>query len=542
MNPASLSTQLVKRAAALAVTRYGVDQKRVGRALQAVLQAQADGVSGDLLDMLVVQKLITADQADEMRLQLKDPNAATALDLVEIPKPTPTPPPAAPESQRTPVPPTRSGYFLRTLGGYRLLRRLGEGGMGTVYLGYGQEQERQVAIKVLADRLASNRAYVDRFLREARNGARLDHPNVVHTIEAGRDEASGKHYLVMEYVDGPSARTLLDRQGKLPVGQAVNITLQIARALDYVHAREFVHRDIKPDNILINSAGVAKLADLGLAKCIADASQLTGAKQGFGTPYYMPCEQAVDATKADARCDIYALGATLYHLLTGEVPFPGETHVQIAERKLAGQFTPVGTIIPAAAALDPILARMLAREPDDRYSKASQLIRDLERTGLDSDTEPAEGDGNPDTADESSECAGQVTQFDVQIQPNGNELWFVRYRERDGQWCSLRASVSQIKERLKAGTLPPACEVCRESLGKYRPVATCPEFGLPRKNGVPTPALTPPPAVNGRSPTPPPAAAATASANSRGLLVAGVLLALVVGTAGALFYFLGLGH
>src|SRR6185437_10492879 len=171
--------------------------------------------------------------------------------------PTPAIPP--PETVRTNLAPTRSGYFLRTLGGYRLLRRLGEGGMGTVYLGYIESQDRQVAIKVLADRLASNRAYVDRFLREARNGSRLDHPNIVHTIEAGKDEASGKNYLVMEYVDGPSARTLLDRQGRLPVRQAVHIILDIARALDYVHAHDFVHRDIKPDNILINPAGVAKL-------------------------------------------------------------------------------------------------------------------------------------------------------------------------------------------------------------------------------------------------------------------------------------------
>jgi serine/threonine-protein kinase len=557
VNTPSLPTELVKRAAALAVSRYGVDQKKVGRALQAVLQAQADGISGDFLDMLVVQKLLTPAQADELRLQLKDPNTATLIDVpavaaapkvTVVPTPTPTPPPPTSETPRPSVPPTRSGYFLRSLGGFRLLRRLGEGGMGTVYLGYNQTDSRQVAIKVLADRLASNRAYVDRFLREARNGSRLDHPNVVHTIEAGKDDTSGKHYLVMEYVDGPSARTLLDREGRLPVRQAVHITLDIARALDYVHARDFVHRDIKPDNILLNSEGVAKLADLGLAKCIADASQLTGAKQGFGTPYYMPCEQAVDATHANARCDIYALGATLYHLLTGEVPFPGETHLQIAERKLAGDYTPVGKLIPQAARLDPILAKMLAREPEDRYANAKALIKDLERTGLASGAPvKVETKGDPDTDDETAPSSAQLTQFDVA--PNGtNDLWYVRYRERDGQWSSLRAPVGQIRERLRAGSLPPACEVSREALGKYRPVSTVPDFGG-RSKASPTPTLTPLPptiaATNGHTPkakaaVPPAIPLATSPASSPGVVAGVVLLAAVVSAAGVLFYFFGL--
>lgn len=543
MNTPSLPTEFVKRAAALAVSRYGLDQKRVGRALQVVLHAQADGISGDLLDMLVAQRMLTQSQADELRLDLKDANAITAVDVPAERKPasvTPVAETSPPEAPRTSIPPTRSGYFLRTLGGYRLLRRLGEGGMGTVYLGYGEAQDRQVAIKVLADRLASNRAYVDRFLREARNGSRLDHPNIVHTIEAGKDEHSGKNYLVMEYVDGPSARTLLDREGRLPVRQAVHITLDIARALDYVHARDFVHRDIKPDNILINADGVAKLADLGLAKCIADASQLTGAKQGFGTPYYMPCEQAVDATKADARCDIYALGATLYHLLTGEVPFPGETHLQIAERKLAGDYMPVSAIVPEAASLDPILAKMLAREPDDRYAHASALIKDLQRTGLD-ERFAMNTEADEDTADEESESAAQLTQFDLPTPPNGaGELWYVRYRERDGQWCSLRASVPQILERLRAGSLPPAAEVCRESQGKYRSVSTVPEFGG-RPKTVPTPSLTPPPptTANGRTRAKTPTRPPSARGNPR-VVVGAVLIAAVVGAAGALFYFLGL--
>src|SRR5262249_5674656 len=155
-------------------------------------------------------------------------------------------------------------------------------------------------------------------------------------ITVGQDRSSGKHYLVLEYVDGPSAHALLQRFGRLAVGDAVHIALDIARALEHAHSRSIVHRDIKPDNILLTQSGVAKLSDLGLAKRTDEASNLTAARQGFGTPYYMPYEQAMNAKYADGRSDIYALGATLYHLVTGEIPFSGATHLEIVEKKNIG--------------------------------------------------------------------------------------------------------------------------------------------------------------------------------------------------------------
>src|SRR5262249_44265887 len=150
-------------------------------------------------------------------------------------------------------------------------------------------------------------------------------------ITVGRDEMTGLHYLVLEYVDGPSALDLLDKYQRLPVGDAVHIALDIARALEHAHSRNIVHRDIKPGNILITLSGLAKLADMGLAKRTDEASHLTLARQGFGTPYYMPYEQAMNAKYADGRSDIYALGATLYHLLVGEVPFPGSNSLEIVD-------------------------------------------------------------------------------------------------------------------------------------------------------------------------------------------------------------------
>ena len=272
---------------------------------------------------------------------------------------------------------------LRSLGDYRFLRRLGEGGMGAVYLGWKEGDETQVAVKVLNDQLAGSQSYIDRFYREAKSGKLLNHPNIVRTLHYGQDEKTHKHYLVMEYVDGPSAQALLNQFGRLSVGDAVHVVLDVARALEHAHSRNIIHRDIKPDNILITRSGVAKLADLGLAKRTDEASHLTSARQGFGTTHYMPYEQAVNARSADHRGDIYALGATLYHLCTGAVPFTGDNHLDVVEMKRLGEFPLASSLIKEAPnALDAILARMMARQPRDRYQTASELIVELERSRL----------------------------------------------------------------------------------------------------------------------------------------------------------------
>src|SRR5262249_47439060 len=160
-------------------------------------------------------------------------------------------------------------------------------------------------------------AFVARFYREAQSSSVLNHPNIVRGISVQQDGPTGKHYLVLEYVDGISAHALLNKLGHLAVGDAVHLGLDVARALEHAHSRNIIHRDIKPDNILIARSGLAKLTDFGLAKRTDEASHLTAARQGFGTSYYMPYEQALNAKQADGRSDIYALGATLYHLLTG---------------------------------------------------------------------------------------------------------------------------------------------------------------------------------------------------------------------------------
>lgn len=271
----------------------------------------------------------------------------------------------------------------RTVGGYRLLRRVGEGGMSTVFLSYDVPGRRAVAVKILADHLASQREFVNRFYREARLSRLLYHPNIVQGLAAGYDPVAVKHYLVLEFIDGPSAHTALTQLGRLPVGVAVKIGIDIARALDFLHGRNYVHRDVKPDNILLPPDGGAKLADLGLTKRLNDDTHLTWIHQGVGTSYYMPYEQAMNAAMVDGRSDIFALGATLYHLLTGQVPFPGATHEEVVREKEHDVFRPLRELNPnVPPALEEIVAAMLARDPRARFQRAENLAVALEQTGL----------------------------------------------------------------------------------------------------------------------------------------------------------------
>jgi serine/threonine protein kinase len=289
----------------------------------------------------------------------------------------------APGNDERPDTPDGSPGEPQTVAGYRLLRRVGEGGMSTVYLSYDVPTRRAVAVKLLADHLAGRHEFVNRFYREARLSRILHHPTLIQGYAAGYDPVANRHYLVLEFVDGPSAHTALTRTGRLPVGAAVRIGIDIARALAFLHARNFVHRDVKPDNVLLHPDGGAKLADLGLAKRLSDDSHLTSVNTGVGTSYYMPYEQALNAALVDGRSDIFALGATLYHLLTGQVPFPGATHEEIIRGKEHDRFVPVRKLNPdVPAGLADILANTLARDPRARFQDADHLADALAATRL----------------------------------------------------------------------------------------------------------------------------------------------------------------
>jgi eukaryotic-like serine/threonine-protein kinase len=476
-----------KRAAQLAVSRYGAAAAKVQRLYQQVVQAQTKGQTVDLLDTLVGQQVLTATQAQELRAGLDTTHMDTNYRPTNGEAPgkngTSRPAVAKPTAELT-------VYDLRQLGDYRLLRRLGEGGMGAVYLGYQEGDHRHVAIKVLPEQLAGNQVAIDRFYREAKSGALLNHPNIARNLAAGQDKATGKHYLIMEFVDGPSALELLQRQGQLSVGDAVHIALDIARALEHAHSRNIVHRDIKPDNILITQSGVAKLTDLGLAKRTDEASHLTAARQGFGTPYYMPYEQALNAKYADGRSDIYALGATLYHLVAGEVPFQGANHLEVVDKKNIGEFPPASSYNPAVPlALDDILAKMLARDPPDRYQTASELIVDLDRSGL-AAAVPSFIDADRAMQDpvmrERLTAPAQPTAPDLHVAQretrpemrNGQpDIWYLRYRDNAGRWCKAKATTEQVLRRLREGRFSGNVEASHLHGGEFQPLGSFAEFG-----------------------------------------------------------------
>jgi len=265
------------------------------------------------------------------------------------------------------------------LPGYEILLKIGGGGMGTVYKARQISMDKTVAIKVLASKFADDAEYIARFTREARAAGHLNHPNIVQGFDVG--EQDGKHYFVMEYVPGTTVGTILTRQGSIDEPRALRIALQISRALRHAHSHGIIHRDIKPDNIIINPEGVAKLADLGLAKSVAPGadSSVTLDGKALGTPYYASPEQAEFSTELDIRTDIYSLGATLYHMVDGNVPFDGPTPAAVMAKHLANRLPSVDEMArsfsPWTAA---IVHKMMAKDRLKRYQTPDELIADLD--------------------------------------------------------------------------------------------------------------------------------------------------------------------
>jgi eukaryotic-like serine/threonine-protein kinase len=269
--------------------------------------------------------------------------------------------------------------FIDTLfdGRYQITRKLGSGGMANVYLAEDQELGRRVAIKVLDDRHASDNQFVERFRREAKNAAGLSHPNIVSIYDRG--EAEGSYYIAMEYVEGRTLKELLVARGPSPIGIAIDYTRQILSALRFAHRNGIVHRDIKPHNVIVDGDGRVKVMDFGIAR--AGASQMTEAGSIIGTAQYLSPEQARGAP-VDQSSDLYSTGIVLYELLTGSVPFTGDTPVEIAMKHLSQPPEPPSTRRPEIPRdLDYVVLRALAKDSSERYRTASEMDSDLERIG-----------------------------------------------------------------------------------------------------------------------------------------------------------------
>ncbi|WP_439624632.1 WD40 repeat domain-containing serine/threonine protein kinase [Gemmata sp.] len=265
------------------------------------------------------------------------------------------------------------------LGPYRILDQIGSGGMGQVFLAEHAHMRRRVAVKVLPLRLATDKAMVERFYREARAVAALDHPNIVRAHDVGCHR--GTHYLVLEYIEGRSLADRLAAGGPLPVGLACAYVVQAAAGLKHAHDKGLAHRDIKPGNILVDRDGVVKILDMGLARFFEDErDRITrdlDAGSVMGTADYVAPEQLTDSAAADHRADIYSLGATFYHLLTGRPPFDGTTTAKL----LAHQVRPVAPahvvrpeVPPAVSA---VIERMMAKAPADRYQTVGEVVTEL---------------------------------------------------------------------------------------------------------------------------------------------------------------------
>ncbi|MBY0524287.1 MAG: serine/threonine protein kinase [Gemmataceae bacterium] len=256
------------------------------------------------------------------------------------------------------------------LGNYKVLERIGSGGMALVYLCEHVTMRRRVALKVLPTSNAQNAEYLKRFYREARATAGLDHPNIVRAYDVDQDE--NRHFLVMEYIEGALLMDLVHRFGPLPVERAAHYVSQAAIGLQHIHEAGMIHRDIKPDNLIVDRAGTVKILDLGLTRFCGDSEILT--RGVLGTPDYLAPEQCLDSHRVDIRADIYGLGGTLYFLLTGSPPFPEGTLAQKLTWHQTKQPKSIRSHRPEVPAeLEMIAAYMLAKNPQHRYQTPADV-------------------------------------------------------------------------------------------------------------------------------------------------------------------------
>jgi serine/threonine protein kinase len=349
----------------------------------------------------------------------------------------------APETYNTAV---------QSVGDYDLLDKIADGGMGTVFKGKHRQSGQVVAIKLLASHLAKNPTYLQRFEKEYLAVRDLNHPNIVAALAQG--VCSGRPYLVMEFVDGESLGDRLEREGRLSESEAIRIIVQAARGLQRAHHQGLVHRDIKPDNIMLAADGTVKLADFGLVKELEADLNLTRTSRGLGTPHFMAPEQFRNAKYADARCDIYSLGATLYMMVTGKMPFAACAPLDAWMKKVNNDLVPARTIVPdLSEQVNGAIHRAMDPEPADRPASCQEFIDDLTTT--------------------------TPRKFPVKIkEAPGNELWYLQYRDEQGKLHMVKGKMSGIRRSLKEGRLGDASNVvvCRTKTGSFGPLKRYPEF------------------------------------------------------------------
>jgi serine/threonine protein kinase len=339
----------------------------------------------------------------------------------------------------------------RSIGCYDLVEKIAEGGMGTVYKACHKQTGQIVAIKVLSAHLAKNLVLLQRFDKEYKAARALNHPNIVQAIESGRDGESP--YLVMEYVGGESLGQRLEREKRLEPAEALRIIGHVAQGLHRAHKLGMIHRDVKPDNILLTADGQVKLADLGLVKVELEDHSLTRTGRGLGTPHFMAPEQFRNAKNAGIRCDIYSLAATLYMMVTGELPFDANGPVEVLMKKVNNELVPPRELVPGLSErVDWAIRRSMSPEPEKRPKTCREFVEDLTGHGTRKLT-PVAGE----------------TQTDV---------WFAAYTDGEGVRHTVRGSVEGIRRSLKEGPLRDASQVrvSKQKSGPFEPLREYPEF------------------------------------------------------------------
>lgn len=382
------------------------------------------------------------------------------------------------------------------LGDFKLQKKLGQGGMGVVYLARQISLDRTVALKTLSKELSKRDDFVKRFIREARSMAKLDHPNVVKVYAV--DSHRGVHFAAIEYIDGKSAQDWLDHLGRFSVGDAINIILAAATGLKAAHDQGMVHRDIKPDNILITKTGVSKVADFGLAKAQDEDNSMTQSGAGLGTPLYMAPEQARSAKHVDHRTDIYALGATLYHMVTGELPFNADSALELILAKENGKFTPAkvhNTEVPDR--LNLMIDKMLAKDAEHRYKDCAAIIQDLASLKIANaalsfidgaqPALPVAAQAGAVTMVASTAAAATTraglgatsSKLDAERRDAGKrteKVWYVQHNDDRGKKTLSKMSTAQVLQAIKKGVVDAKSRAKLNADEDWTPVAQYTEF------------------------------------------------------------------
>ena len=339
---------------------------------------------------------------------------------------------------------------LQEIGDYEIVAKIAEGGMGTVYKARRKTDSLIVAIKIIPATAAKNQVLLQRFKREFEVAKQLDHPNIVKAIEYCGHVATP--FLVMEFVDGESLGQKIERDGKLSETESIRIMAQVCQGLHRAHKQNLIHRDVKPDNVLVTPDGVAKLTDLGLVKDIEGELNLTRTGRGLGTPHFMAPEQFRNAKDANVRCDVYSLGATLYMMVTGKMPFEGCGPLDAWMKKSNSEFPPPKELEPSVSdRVDWAIRRSMSADPELRPASCREFFEDI--TGQST---------RPGSASE----AAQV------------DLWYMAYKDDDGTVHTVKGTTENIRKAFLDGLLGDAANIraARTKQGPFQALRTFPEF------------------------------------------------------------------